>query len=139
MNNLLRNILAFVAGVIAMMFVKWAVTAIGGMVVAPPPGADMTTMEGLRAAMSRFGPQHFLFPFLEHALGSVAGAAVAAFIAGSHKMKIALGVGALHLAGGIAAAFLLPAPIWFVALDLIVAYLPMAWIGGKIGDGRSEK
>lgn len=36
--------------------------------------------------------------------------------------------------GGIAAAFMIPAPAWFVVLDLAVAYLPMAWIGGKLGD-----
>lgn len=131
MNNLVRNILAFVAGIVAMMFVKWAVTMVGSMVVAPPAGADMSTMEGIKAAMAQFGPQHFVFPFLEHALGSLAGAAAAALFAGSHKMKLAIAIGVLHLLGGIAAAAILPAPVWFIVLDLTVAYLPMAWIGGK--------
>ena len=28
---------------------------------------------------------------------------------------------------------MIPAPAWFIALDLIVAYIPMAWIGGRLG------
>jgi hypothetical protein len=39
--------------------------------------------------------------------------------------------------GGITNAFLLPAPIWFIALDIVLAYLPMAWLGGKLGTKTS--
>jgi len=42
-------------------------------------------------------------------------------------------VGGLHLLGGIAAANMIPAPSWFLVLYLPVAYLPMAWIGGRPG------
>jgi hypothetical protein len=28
--------------------------------------------------------------------------------------------------------FMLPAPIWFVVLDLAVAYIPMGWLGWRI-------
>jgi hypothetical protein len=28
--------------------------------------------------------------------------------------------------------FLLPAPVWFCAVDLLLAYLPMAWLGQSI-------
>jgi hypothetical protein len=28
---------------------------------------------------------------------------------------------------------MIPAPVWFIALDLIVAYLPMAWLATVIG------
>jgi hypothetical protein len=47
-------------------------------------------------------------------------------------MTLALAVGGLHLMGGIAAAFMIPAPVWFVVLDLTLAYLPMAWLGGRL-------
>ncbi len=36
------------------------------------------------------------------------------------------------LLGGITNVFLLPAPVWFAALDLIGAYIPMGWLGGKL-------
>jgi len=28
---------------------------------------------------------------------------------------------------------MIPAPDWFIVLDLLAAYLPMAWIAGRIG------
>jgi hypothetical protein len=28
---------------------------------------------------------------------------------------------------------MIPAPMWFIALDLAVAYLPMAWVGVSLG------
>jgi hypothetical protein len=34
---------------------------------------------------------------------------------------------------GVAASFLIPAPAWFIALDLVAAYLPTAWLGIHIG------
>lgn len=42
-------------------------------------------------------------------------------------------VGAFFLLGGLVNTFMLPAPLWFGVLDLLCAYLPMAWIGGSLG------
>lgn len=67
---------------------------------------------------------------------ALVGAAVATIIAASHKFKLALLIGLLFLAGGIANVLMLPAPMWFNVVDLVGAYLPMAWIGWKIA-GKS--
>ena len=45
-------------------------------------------------------------------------------------------VGVLFLAGGIANVMMLPAPYWFSAVDLIFAYLPMAWLALKVAGAR---
>jgi hypothetical protein len=34
---------------------------------------------------------------------------------------------------------MIPAPTWFIALDLLAAYLPMAWLGIQIGDRKGIK
>jgi hypothetical protein len=130
---MLRNILGVIAGLIVGSIVNMALVTIGPMVIPPPAGADLTTMEGLQAAMPAFETKHFVFPFLAHALGTLVGALVACLIAASHKMTIALVLGVLFLLGGIAAAYMFPAPLWFEALDLIVAYIPMALLGAKLG------
>jgi hypothetical protein len=130
---MLRNILGIVVGLVLGSVVNMAFVTVSASVVAPPPGADMTTVEGLTAAMPRLQAKHFLFPFLAHALGTLVASLVAVLIAVSHRMKIALGIGGLFLVGGIAASMMIPAPAWFIALDLVVAYIPMAWIGGKLG------
>jgi hypothetical protein len=62
----------------------------------------------------------------------MAGALIAGSIAANHKMKFALSIGGLFLLGGIIVSFMIPAPVWFTATDIIIAYIPMAWIGGKI-------
>ena len=62
--------------------------------------------------------------------GLVAGALVAAKVAASHQMRFALGIGALFMAGGISNIFLLPGPAWFNAVDVLLAYLPFAWLAG---------
>jgi len=90
--------------------------------------------ESIKAGIHLFETKHWVMPFLAHALGSLAGAFVGAMLAASHRMQIALGIGALHLLGGIAACFMIPAPTTFMAVDLIGAYLPMAWLGWKAAE-----
>lgn len=133
MSNPLRNALAVVAGVVVGTIVNSALVALGPSLVPPPAGADMTTAEGLRNAIPLLEPRHFAVPFLAHALGTLAGALAAWLIAASHRERIAYAIGAVFLAGGVAASFMIPAPAWFIALDLVAAYLPMAWLAIRIG------
>ena len=106
---------------------------LGPSVIPPPAGVDVTNAESFRAAMHLFEPRHFVVPFLAHALGTLAGALAGSLLAATHKAAIAYGIGAMFLAGGIAASFMIPAPAWFVVLDLVAAYIPMAWLGLKLG------
>lgn len=132
MSPILKNILAVVVGIVVGSIVNMAIISISGSIIPPPEGADVTTMEGLKNSMHLFEPKNFVFPFLAHALGTLVGAFLAAKIAANHKMKFAYGIGFFFLLGGIANVFLLPSPTWFTLLDLIGAYLPMAFLGGKL-------
>jgi len=133
MNPILKNIIAVILGIVIGSIINMGLIMISGSVIPPPEGADVTTMEGLKASIHLFEPRHFVFPFLAHALGTFAGAFIAAIIAASHKMKLALLIGVFFLIGGIANVFMLPSPTWFAVLDLVGAYLPMAWLGGLLG------
>jgi hypothetical protein len=132
MNSTLRNVLAVVAGYIVGGIVNMGFVSTGPHIIAPPPGIDLTTMEGLKAGMHLFEAKHFLFPWLGHALGTLAGAAVAAKLGASHKFKLAMGIGLLFLCGGTVMVLSLPSPMWFNVVDLVGAYLPMAWLGAKL-------
>ena len=79
-----------------------------------------------------WGLINFIFPFLAHALGTFVGAYIAAKIATSYQFSLAMSIGVFFLIGGIAIVFILPAPIWFICTDLLVAYVPMGYIGGLI-------
>ena len=132
MKPTVRNILAVVAGVLIGSTVNMALINMSASAIPPPAGADVATMEGLKASMHLFEPKHFLFPFLAHALGTLVGAAVTAFVAATRKFHLAMLIGVIFLAGGIAAVVMLPAPLWFEVFDLAGAYIPMAWIGWKL-------
>lgn len=131
MHPIIKNILAVIAGIVVGSIVNMGLIMISGSVIPPPEGADVTTEEGLKASMHLFQPKHFIFPFLAHALGTLAGAFLAATLAANNKQRFALGIGVFFLLGGIAAVFMLPAPMWFNMLDLIGAYIPMAFLAGK--------
>jgi hypothetical protein len=137
MNPIVRNVLAVLAGAIIGSIVNMSLIAFSGSIIPPPEGVDVTNMEGLKAALPLFEPKHFIFPFLAHALGTFVGAFFAARLAANNKMRLAIGIGVLFLVGGITNALMLPAPAWFIILDLVMAYIPMAWLGGKLGSGGS--
>lgn len=132
MNPVLRNVLAVLAGLAVAYIVNMGIILASSSVIPPPDGADMTTAEGIREAMPRLQPKHFLMPFLAHALGTLAGGWTAALTAATHKMGFALAIGAVFLGLGIVMINLVGGPAWFIACDLILAFLPMAWIGGKL-------
>ena len=137
MKPIVRNILAVIAGVVVCMLVNGGIISLSATLIPPPAGVNISDMESIRANLHLFEPKHFVMPFLAHALGSLLGGLVAALLAATRKMTFALIVGVVHLLGGIAAAFMIPSSAWFIALDLVAAYLPMAWLGGKLGGGRA--
>lgn len=133
MNPILRNILAVIAGWLGGSLINMGLVKIGHA-WNPIEGIDPTDMNALAEIMPTLGFEHFIFPFLAHAIGTLVGAVIAALIATSRKMKFALGIGALFLLGGIMVNYMLPGPTWFAIVDIIFAYIPMAWIGGKIAE-----
>jgi hypothetical protein len=138
MPNLLRSVLALLAGIVVGTVVNMALITLSPSLIPPPAGVDIRSTEDLSRAMHLFEPRHFIMPFLAHALGALAGALAAYLIAASYRAHLAYVIGALFLCGGVAASFMIPAPAWFIALDLVAAYLPMAWLGIQIGTRMTQ-
>ena len=133
MPNLLRNVLAILAGIVIGGVVNMALIMLSPLLIPPPAGVDVSNAESLSRSIHLFELRHFIMPFLAHAVGTLAGALAAYLIAASYKAQLAYVIGAVFLCGGVAASFMIPAPTWFIALDLVAAYLPMAWLGIHIG------
>jgi len=138
MATILRNILACVIGVVLGGSINMALNVFGSSVIPPPAGVDVTDPDALSSSMHLFEPKHFVVPFLAHALGTLSGSLIAFLSASSHKTTVSFVVGALFQFGGIAATFMIPAPVWFIILDLVVAYIPMAWLGAQLGYRMSK-
>lgn len=137
MNPIIRNILALVAGWLTGSIINMGLIQTGHTLI-PIEGVDPSDMEALAAVMPTLDFKYFIFPFLAHALGTLAGAIVAGLLAVTHKMKFSLGIGVLFLIGGIMVNYMLPGPTWFAIADIVLAYIPMAWIGGKIAIHRKD-
>jgi hypothetical protein len=129
MAKLLRILLSVLLGLLAGSIVNMGLIMVSGKLIPPPPGADVTTMEGLKASLHLFEAKHFIFPFLAHALGTLAGAFVAALTSPDKSAVPAYVVGGFFLMGGIANVVMLPSPVWFSVVDLLLAYLPAAVLG----------
>ena len=126
--NIARNILAVVLGAVLGGAVNFGLILVGPMLIPAPAGVDVTSVDSIAANLDLFEPRNFVVPFLAHALGTLSGAIIAYLVASSYKKVFAYVVGAIFLAGGIAAVNMIPAPLWFQVLDLVGAYIPMAWL-----------
>jgi len=90
-------------------------------------------MDGLKAAVTFLEAKHYLFPFLAHAIGTLISAVLITRFLKSQQFVFAMMAGVLFLIAGISMVIMLPAtPIWFILVDLIGAYIPMAYLGYKL-------
>lgn len=138
MNPILKNITAIILGWLAGSAINMGLIKVGHMAI-PIEGIDPNDMEALAEVMPTLGFEYFIFPFLGHALGTLVGAIVAGWVAATHKMKFSLVIGGLFLIGGIMINYMIPGPTWFAVADILLAYIPMARIGGKIALKLSSK
>jgi len=133
MNPIAKNILAILVGWLLGSMVNMGIIKLGHYLI-PIEGIDPNNMEELISVMPTLSYEYFIFPFLAHALGTLVGAIVASFLAFNYRMKFALTIGALFLLGGIMVNYMIPGPTWFAVIDIIFAYIPMAYAGGKISE-----
>ncbi|MGV3459494.1 MAG: hypothetical protein ACO1N9_03450 [Flavobacterium sp.] len=137
MNPIVRNILAVLAGLILGCLLNIGILDVGENII-PSPGIICESRdELLKSDLHLFEPKHFIMPFLAHALGTLAGAFIAAKLAVGNKMRAAFIIGICFLVGGIINVVSLPSPMWFTLLDVLVAYLPMAFLGGKLASRKN--
>jgi hypothetical protein len=116
MPIIIRNILAFLLGLVLGSFVNMGIILISNFIIPAP-------------AMELMQPKHFIMPFLAHALGTFSGALLCSALAASFRFYMVMLIASLFFVGGIYMVMLLPSPLWFNLTDLILAYFPMAYLG----------
>jgi hypothetical protein len=115
------GLLALVAGVLANMGIVNA----GAEMWPADPQFNLKTMAGLEAALPTYTTVQLLYPVLAHAVGTLVSALIVARWGRWPVFSAYLFAGLL---GGLQMVIALPAPLWMEALDLTVAYFPMAWL-----------
>lgn len=134
--KILRNILAVIGGIIGGSIINMGIIELGPHIISTPEGFDNSTMETLATTIHLLKPINYITVFLAHGLGTLAGAFIAAKVAVTKKKVFALALGGWFLLGGIVAIFMLPSPTWYIIVDLVGAYIPMAWVGWKLAGGK---
>ena len=128
MGNLkviIKNIGIFIAGITLGGIINMSLIITGGLVF--PFYENFNPMNAIN-----WDFKYFIFPFLAHALGTLSGSFIASKLSNNKSNIIPLIIGIYFLAGGIYMMTILPAPTWFIILDLSLCYIPMAFLGWKI-------
>ena len=125
MKQIFKNIGIVILGIIIGMIVNMGLIILGGIVFVP-----LENFEPMNAMNWDF--KYFIFPFLAHSIGTLSGAFIVSKISRNSHIIMPLIVGLYFLSGGLYMVTILPAPTWFISLDIILCYIPMALFGWKI-------
>ena len=135
--NIFKNVIGVIAGVIIGSLINSGIIELGPHIIDTPEGFDNSDLETLAATIYLLEPVNYIPVFLAHALGTLVGAFLVAKIAITKNKIFAFAIGGWFLLGGIAAVFMFPSPTWIIAVDLIGAYIPMAFIGWKLAGAKN--
>ena len=127
MSPIIKNVLALIGGGLVGMTANMGLIITGNQLI--PFSDNINPMNAMNWEI-----KYFIFPFLAHAIGTLSGAFIVAKFSESYHMLLAICIGIFFLSGGLSMVFMLPAPIWFIVIDLVFAYLPMSWLGWKISN-----
>ena len=127
MKQTSKNIAIVLLGIIFGLIVNIGLIILG-VTIFPPP-ENFETMNAINWDL-----KYFIFPFLAHSIGTLSGALIVSKLSNKSSIILPLIVGLYFLMGGIYMITILPAPMWFVLLDVILGYIPMALLGWKLAN-----
>jgi hypothetical protein len=126
----LRNIAAVIAGLIVGMIVNLALIQLNTVFFPLPEGVEMTDTAQMKEAIQGMPATGWILVIAAHLGQAFVGAWVAARLGVSRWMLLAMIVGVLSLAGGIANALMLSTPAWtWIEMPF---YLIVAWLAGRM-------
>ncbi len=135
---MLRNVLAVLGGFVVGCALNMALIQLNMHVFFPmPAGMDMNDPEQFNAYLATLPTLAFVVVLIAHLGQSFVGGWVAARLGTSRPMLLAMIVGVLSLAGGIAAMMMFKGPDWMVVE--LPLYLVVAWFAGRLEHQRTRE
>ena len=132
---MLRTLLAIVAGLITAMLVIFGVEAAGMLLFPPPAGMPLDTEADLARRVAMSSPTAKAWLVFGWALGSFAGAWVAARISRQHRRIAALAVGLFIVAGTVMNAVAIAHPLWMNLLGILLP-IPLVLLAARLAESR---
>jgi len=127
---MLRNVLAALAGFIVALLVIAGVQYISSILFPMPEGIDLQSAEEIRQWVETLPIAALFLVLLSYALGSFLGGMAIGIIAKNKAVAIAIGVGILLTLAGISNLLVIPHPLWFTVINLVL-YVPLTIFGAK--------
>ncbi len=93
-----------------------------------PPGTDLYDADSLAKAMKQMPESALLFLLVNYVISSFLAGIIATLISGRVTLRPALVVGIVLTLAGLYNVIVLPHPMWFSMLNLLV-YLPFVYLG----------
>lgn len=128
MHPILRSVLAVLAGAVTAFVLIAVIELLDHRIYPLPPDVDPSDPKELAAAMAQAPVGALLLVLLGWAVGTVAGAWVAARTAGRFHLVHGMIVGVLLLCAAVANMLSLPHPVWFW-IAAVALFLPCAYLG----------
>jgi hypothetical protein len=137
MHPILRSVLAVLGGAAVAFILIAAVELLGHRIYPLPADLDVNDPEALAGAMAKAPIGALLLVLLAWAVGTVAGAWVAARLSGRSHVLHGVIVGALLFAAAMANLLSFPHPIWFW-IAAIALFFPCAYLGATLAACGSD-
>jgi uncharacterized membrane protein YfcA len=132
-----RNILSIIAGIISSFIAIIAIESIAHIL--NPTHLDPHNVEAFRNYVHNEAPETFhIIVLLGYAVGSLIGALVSAYISSNKKMIHAMTVGGILMGIGINNLVVSNHPSWVIVTSIFI-FLPVAYLGGRLGKRFSTK
>jgi hypothetical protein len=135
---MIKKVLIIIAGVVSGAVVIYLVEALGHTVFPPPADIDMTDPESIKTMIDNLPIGAFMFVLAAYALGSFIGGLVSMLLSPKPTLWGSLGAGIVLMIFGLMNLVMIPHPVWFVIISLLL-YLPFAYLGGKTGRAFKPK
>ena len=116
MKQTLKNIAIVILGIIVGMIVNIGLIILGEAIF--PPSENFEPMNAMN-----WDFKYFIFPFSAHSIGTLSGALIVSKVSNKSSIILPVIVGLYFLLGGIYMITILPAPTWFVLLDVILGLI----------------
>ena len=129
-NQLMKTILAVVAGVVVGGAIVFVSEAVGHSLFPPPADINLANPEDVKRLMASLPAGAFAMVLLGWLLGSLAGALVALRIA--RRPAAAWAVAVVFILATTANFFMIPHPAWMIAAGLLIP-LASAWLALRLG------
>ena len=134
---MIRNVGAAVFGLLVGMTANRVLIEANMAAFPPPPEVDPSDFEQLAVFIGTLPPQAFVLPIVAHMAQAFFGGWIAARLAGSRPMLLALIVGGLSLVAGLINLAMIPHPVWMWIE--VPGYVAVAWAAGTLEVRRRER